>query len=323
LTSFASRCLRLAARLGPLRRAADTLRYPGLRVARGVNLQVAGQFSYGAGCGIGEGSNILVPSQALLLLGSECYIGRHVELGPGGRIEIGADTSLQDRCILLGEVKVGRYCRFAPNVFISSGQHYFDLQPTWLIRDQDEQAGRDPRLSAAHNARVTVEDDCWIGINTVVMRGTTVGKGAIVGAGSIVTADVAPYTVVAGTPAKVIRRRLEFDPPRRLHHANQQHWPYFYSGFEMSQAALREFSALGGIAVLGEFELSLDTSAPGALHLVARTTDGSQGELLVEGQRRGVGSEFSQLVFDGGAVPRRIRGQVRGPGVVVQEAWIA
>jgi acetyltransferase-like isoleucine patch superfamily enzyme len=313
----------MAARLGPLQRAANSLVYPGLRLARGVNLRIAGRFSYGAGCAIGEGANILVPAQATLALGTDCYVGRHVELGPSGRIEIGADTSLQDRCILLGDVKVGRYCRFAPNVFISSGQHYFALKPTWLIRDQDEHVARSADLSAAHNERVTIEDDCWIGINAVVMRGTTVGKGAIVGAGSIVTADVAPYTIVAGAPAKLIRRRLEFDPPRHLHHDNEQHWPYFYSGFEMSQAALRRFSALGGIGVSGEFELCLDTSQSGSLHLLARTADGSSGELAVEGQRRSLGSHFAQLVFDGSALSQRIRGQVLGPAVVVQEAWIA
>lgn len=52
---------------------------------------------------------------------------------------------------------------------------------------------------------VVVEDDVVIGANAVVLEGVTVGKGAVVAAGAIVVEDVAPYTVVAGTPARVIK----------------------------------------------------------------------------------------------------------------------
>ncbi|ABS22917.1 2,3,4,5-tetrahydropyridine-2,6-dicarboxylate N-acetyltransferase [Bacillus cytotoxicus] len=53
---------------------------------------------------------------------------------------------------------------------------------------------------------VIVEDDVVIGANVVVLEGVTVGKGAVVAAGAIVTEDVPPYTVVAGTPARVIKK---------------------------------------------------------------------------------------------------------------------
>ena len=52
---------------------------------------------------------------------------------------------------------------------------------------------------------VTICDKAWIGMNSIIMKGVTIGEGAIIGAGSIVTKDVAPYTVVAGNPAKIIR----------------------------------------------------------------------------------------------------------------------
>ena len=52
---------------------------------------------------------------------------------------------------------------------------------------------------------VKIEDDAWIGFNSVVLKGVTIGEGAIVGAGSVVTKDVAPWTIVAGNPARVIR----------------------------------------------------------------------------------------------------------------------
>lgn len=52
---------------------------------------------------------------------------------------------------------------------------------------------------------VKIEDNVWIGFNSIILKGVTVGKGAIVGAGSVVPKNVKPYTVVAGNPAKFIK----------------------------------------------------------------------------------------------------------------------
>lgn len=52
---------------------------------------------------------------------------------------------------------------------------------------------------------VTVGDKSWIGFNSIILKGVTIGEGAVVGAGSVVTKDVAPWTIVAGNPARLIR----------------------------------------------------------------------------------------------------------------------
>lgn len=67
---------------------------------------------------------------------------------------------------------------------------------------------------------VVVQEDAWIGAGAIILPGLTIGRGAIVGAGAVVTHDVAPYTVVAGVPARVLRTlRHDADtaapPPQR------------------------------------------------------------------------------------------------------------
>ncbi len=52
---------------------------------------------------------------------------------------------------------------------------------------------------------VTIGDKAWIGFNAIVLKGVAIGEGAVVGAGSVVTRDVAPWTVVGGNPARVLR----------------------------------------------------------------------------------------------------------------------
>lgn len=53
---------------------------------------------------------------------------------------------------------------------------------------------------------ITICDDVWIGAGAIILNGITIGKGAIVGAGSVVTKNVEPYTIVAGNPAKQIKK---------------------------------------------------------------------------------------------------------------------
>lgn len=53
---------------------------------------------------------------------------------------------------------------------------------------------------------IRICDDAWIGMNVIILKGVTVGEGAVVGAGSVVTKDVPSWTVVAGNPAKVVKR---------------------------------------------------------------------------------------------------------------------
>ena len=56
---------------------------------------------------------------------------------------------------------------------------------------------------------ITIGNDVWIGSRVIILPGVHVGDGSVIGAGSVVTKDVEPYSIVAGNPARLIRKRVE------------------------------------------------------------------------------------------------------------------
>jgi acetyltransferase-like isoleucine patch superfamily enzyme len=116
-------------------------------------------------------------------------------------VEIGADTYINANLVLYddyaGLVRFGARVAVAHNVTIvaSQGPNNSRLGDHPFVREQ-----------LAITAPVTIEDDAWLGTGCIILPGVTVGRGAIVGAGAVVTRDVEPYTIVAGIPARVVRR---------------------------------------------------------------------------------------------------------------------
>ena len=71
---------------------------------------------------------------------------------------------------------------------------------------------------------ITIEDDVWIGTNSVILSGVSIGRGAIVAAGSIVSKNVEPYSIVGGIPAKFIKKRFTDENILELENSKWWEW---------------------------------------------------------------------------------------------------
>lgn len=99
---------------------------------------------------------------------------------------------------------IGRHCILDGRGGINIGANANISSHVQLIT-----AGHDPRSKsfAGYTGPITVGDRVWIATGAMVLAGVTIGEGAVVGAGSLVRTDVAPFTMVAGVPAKMIGER--------------------------------------------------------------------------------------------------------------------
>ncbi|KAJ4298179.1 hypothetical protein N0V90_006078 [Kalmusia sp. IMI 367209] len=114
--------------------------------------------------------------------------GYNVKLGKN--VFINFNATFLDTC----EISVGSRTLVGPNVSFYSGTHPLDP----IIR----QGTKGPELGK----EIHIGEDCWIGGNVVILPGVNIGRGSVVGAGSVVTKSVPDFTVVAGNPAKIIRK---------------------------------------------------------------------------------------------------------------------
>jgi len=122
-----------------------------------------------------------------LVIGSYCYIGEYSKVWSAGKLTIG------DRVLIAHNVSI-----------FDSNTHPMNANERHLQFVDIITKGHPAEINL-HEEPVVIEDDVWIGCNSVVLKGVTIGRGAVVGAGSVVTKNVPPYVVVGGNPARVVR----------------------------------------------------------------------------------------------------------------------
>ena len=134
----------------------------------------------------------------VVTIGGSCELNQGVELNPwGGSIRIARRVWLGPYVVIYGHggVDIGEETLISKHVTILSSNH--EIPPL----------GKFVRSAADQLLPTKIGRDVWIGANAVILGGVTIGDGAVVGAGAVVTKNVEAGFVVAGNPAKVLRKR--------------------------------------------------------------------------------------------------------------------
>jgi virginiamycin A acetyltransferase len=125
---------------------------------------------------------------------------------------------------------IGRFCAIAAGVrFLMPGANHADLGPSTfpfgIFGEPWAKRTMDLVMSAPSRGDTIVGHDVWLGYQALVLPGVTIGHGAVVAAASVVASDVPPYAIVAGNPARMVRRRFDDEDVARLLRAAWWDWP--------------------------------------------------------------------------------------------------
>ena len=118
-----------------------------------------------------------------------------------GDLIIGDYTRIGLGNTIIGPATIGHHVNLAQNVTVTGLNHNY--------QDADKRIDE----QGVSTRPVTIEDDVWVGANAVILPGVTLGKHSVVAAGSVVSRSVPPYSVCAGSPAKVIK---QFNPQSKI-----------------------------------------------------------------------------------------------------------
>lgn len=151
------------------------------------------------------GENVIFEQGVLVFHPENIEIGHNVYIGHNtilkgyykNRMVIGDNSWIGQNCFFhsAGGLTIGSYVGIAPGVKIITSAHNEIPESAPVLRNE------------LLLKEVRIDDGCDIGLGAILLPGVKIGAGAIVGAGSVVTADVAPGTVVAGSPARFLRQR--------------------------------------------------------------------------------------------------------------------
>jgi len=146
-------------------------------------------------------------SRSVVYRGHGLHIGRNVRLWAPERITIGENVYIGKDVHIECNCEIGDYVLIANRAaFVGRRDH--DFRAVGFPVRFAPWVGSARRPSPWRGESIVVEADVWIGFGAIVLSGVRIGRGAIIAAGSVVTRDVAPYSIVAGMPARAVGDRF-------------------------------------------------------------------------------------------------------------------
>jgi virginiamycin A acetyltransferase len=122
------------------------------------------------------------------------------------------------------DARIGKYCSIARQVIIGVSGHNYNWVTTSPILTLKSYGFINDDVKEPQKAPPVIGNDVWIGMNTIIMRGVTIGDGAVIAAGSVVTKDIEPYSIVAGIPAVHMRYRFSKEQIQELMRIKWWNW---------------------------------------------------------------------------------------------------
>lgn len=143
------------------------------------------------------------------LVGQFASRGRDFVFDPDGNysfktIRVGDNVNLGARPTILAtrsSVVIGNHVMFGPGVTIRGGNHRFDILGKYIDEVTDEMK------RPVDDLGVVIGDDVWVGGGATILHGVTIGRGSVIAANAVVTKSIAPYSIAAGNPARIVRER--------------------------------------------------------------------------------------------------------------------
>lgn len=174
-------------------------------IENGVRLRFANHIRLGKGVYLDQGTylhacpnGIEIGSGSIVMHGAVLHVYNFRDMPQSG-IKIGQESLVGEYTVIRGQggVTIGNRVYTSPFSQIIAVNHIFDDPNRPFVEQGITAQG------------IVIEDDVWIGASAIITDGVRIGKGAVIAAGAVVTSDVAPHTVVAGVPARVIRNIIE------------------------------------------------------------------------------------------------------------------
>jgi acetyltransferase-like isoleucine patch superfamily enzyme len=150
---------------------------------------------------------------------SYCYCRGDIRLGRYVSI-MGPGTVLS---AIVNHIEIGSFSSIGQSVQIQDSNHRIDKVSTYFMGRNLFGEGLSQDVTSP--GPIVIGEDVWVGSNSSILAGITIGRGSIIGAGSVVTKDIPPYSIAVGNPARVIRSRFPDSVIQELEESRWWTWP--------------------------------------------------------------------------------------------------